>query len=156
MRQAAQAGLAKAQFNLGWQLAFGAQADLAQGLPWLENAAAQDDPDALYTLARMQLHGQGFSADATAALQRYEKAAVLGDVGAQFNLGFMYANAQGTAQDFVQALHWYRCAAHQAPVALPAPPPSLSVTAPEASPGAPPAPEAAQPETALQAMRRAA
>jgi TPR repeat protein len=155
LRQAAQAGLAKAQFNLGWQIAFGPQADLASGKAWLEQAAAQDDPDALYTLARMHLRGQDQAADATAALNLYEKAAVLGDVGAQFNLGFMYANAQGTAQDYAQALHWYRCAAHQAPVALP--PPLTLASATELPAPALPAPDAsAQPQATLDPLRRAA
>jgi len=155
LHKAAQAGLAKAQFNLGWHLSFGAQPELAQGQDWLAQAAAQDDPDALYSLARMHWLGQGQRADAAAALNLYEKAAVLGDVGAQFNLGFMYANGQGTAQDFAQALHWYRCAAHQAPVALP-PPLAVAAVTPVAE-LAPPAPAAAaQTEAALDPMRRAA
>ena len=105
----------------------------------------------------MHLLGQDQAADATAALNLYEKAAVLGDVGAQFNLGFMYANAQGTAQDYAQALHWYRCAAHQAPVALPPPLALASTSASELPEPALPAPDApVQPQATLDPLRRAA
>ncbi len=122
LRQAAAHGVAKAQFNLGWNLAFDnpAMASFTQALPWLHKAAEQGDTDALYTLGRMQFFGQGLPADAAQALAWYQRAAALGDGAAQFNLGSMYANAQGTAQDFAQALQWYRAAAGQAPAPAPA------------------------------------
>jgi TPR repeat protein len=117
LQEAAQQGLAKAQFNLGWHLAFGDTQgrSLTQALPWLHQAAEQGDCDALYTLGRMQFFGQGLNADAAQALAWYQRAAALGDCAAQFNLGSMYANAQGTPQDYVQALRWYQAAAGQAP-----------------------------------------
>jgi len=140
--QAAQQGLAKAQFNLGWHLAFGDTQgrSLTQALPWLHQAAEQGDCDALYTLGRMQFFGQGLNADAEQALSWYQRAAALGDCAAQFNLGSMYANAQGTPQDYAQALRWYQAAAGQAPApALERNEPkplALPTSAPQASPEA--------------------
>jgi len=155
LRVAAAQGLAKAQFNLGWNLAFGDKAvdSYALGLPWLQQAAEQGDADALYTLGRMQFFGQGLPADAGQALAWYQRAAALGDGAAQFNLGSMYANAQGTKQDYGLALQWYRAAARQSPVSDPAP----QLSAPPVTELAARAPAAGQETTSdSDAMRRAA
>ena len=147
--------MAKAQFNLGWTLAFGdgTFADVKQGLPWLQQAAEQGDADALYTLGRMQYFGQGMPADAAQALAYYHRAADVGDCAAQFNLGFMYANAQGTVQDYGLALQWYRAAAGQAPA--PSPAPQLGAPPITALPAREPA-TASETASDSEAMRRAA
>ena len=57
-----------------------------------ELAIAQDDPVAMYDLARLYQTGCGVELSLDRAKELYGRAAELGDADAQYNLGLMYLN----------------------------------------------------------------
>ena len=77
---AAEAGNAACQ----WQVGFlyyegrGVDVDYAQALPWIEKAAAQDQPDGVAQLGVMYHEGKGVASSWRRAREYYEKAVQLG------------------------------------------------------------------------------
>ena len=109
--QAAEQGFAAAQATLGALYARMERWDQARH--WLERAAAQDDPEALYNLAQLVLQSklQGISKEH--ALTYMNKAAQLGVVAAQARLGLAYASGDGATLDPIEAHKWFLLASGQ-------------------------------------------
>ena len=113
-RKAAEAGDARAQFNLGFSYYLGVPAkDYAEAARWFRKSADQGGVLAQQFLALMYEEGRGVPQDLAEAARWYRKAADQGDATAQFALGGMYAHGQGVAQDYAEAVRWYRKAADQ-------------------------------------------
>jgi TPR repeat protein len=76
-RQAAQKGLAKAQFALAHSYATGngLKQSYIKALPWMHQAALQGEVDAMYLLGVMHAEGLGTAIDVTQAKSWLEKAA---------------------------------------------------------------------------------
>ena len=118
LRQAAERGEAKAQFNLGVRYATGkgVAENVELAAQWIRKAADQGDVNAQYNLGLMFADGNGVPQDSARAVVWLRKAADQGDARAQSNLGLMYANGSGVPLDAVEASQWYRKAAAQGEV----------------------------------------
>jgi TPR repeat protein len=116
-REAAEAGYAPAQYDLGflYEKGWGAALDLkdaavwyrkaaeqgdAEAVRWYRAATEQDDLEATSNLAMMYLQGRGTPGDLEQAFGLFQKAAEQGYAVAQNNLALMYANGQAVARDF--------------------------------------------------------
>jgi TPR repeat protein len=75
-RDAAQAGNADAQFYTGLMYAEGegTRRSYAEAAKWYEMAAAQNQPDALYALAKLYVIGSGVPSDSGRALELFRRA----------------------------------------------------------------------------------
>ena len=112
---AAKAGDSLAQFEVGRRLTLGLgmTADLAQAAQWFEKAAAQNMPQAQYSLANLYEKGKGVKRDAQVARLWYERAANQGNIKSMHNLAVLYAEGGLGKPDFVKASQWFeRAAAH--------------------------------------------
>jgi len=118
LRKQADAGDAKAQFNIGamYENGSGVKQDYEEAARWYRKAAAMGDARAQYNLGIMHQNGFGVPRNDTEAVKWYRKAAMQGAASAQYNLGFMYLNGQGVPQDYAEASKWYRKAAEQGDV----------------------------------------
>jgi hypothetical protein len=118
LRKQAEAGDAKAQFNIGsmYENGSGVKQDYAEAAKWYRKAAERGDARAQYNLGIMSQNGWGVPQNYTEAVKWYRKAAMQGAASAQYNLGFMYFNGQGVPQDYAEAGKWYRKAAEQGDV----------------------------------------
>src|SRR6266404_5875253 len=106
LQKAASAGLHRAQLNLG-TLYFrgqGTPRDLIQARFWLEKAASDNDPYALYALARAM--------DDSLGAAQYDPVRA-GVASAQFKLANAYFAGAGVPRDQTQAMQWYDRAARQ-------------------------------------------
>ncbi len=115
LRKKADAGDAKAQFNLGLKYASGegVEKDAVLAVSWYRMAADQGNPQAQYNLGDMYDRGDGVEKDAVQAFSWYRKAADRGHAKAQFKLGIMYHSGDGVEEESIQAVSWYRKAADQ-------------------------------------------
>lgn len=88
---------------------------LSQAVKLLEEGAAQQNPDALFTLAEMNFHGNySHPRNYSEAFRRYHELATLnGNSSAQHMVGFMYATGIGGAvrQDQAKAMLYHTLAA---------------------------------------------
>lgn len=114
-RNAADKGLAVAQYNLGnsYRRGRGVSQDAAQAVNWFAKAAAQGFVHAQFALATMYATGEGVARDPVRAVDWVRKAADKGHAQAQYEMGTAYTNGFGVAQSHQQALQWYRLAADQ-------------------------------------------
>ena len=114
-REAAEQGLAEAQFDLGWMYAQGRGVirDDAAAAKWYRKAADQGFSHAQYSLAVLYSEGRGVAQNYATALKWYRKASDQGDVMALYNVGLMYERGDGVTRDDTEALDWYRKAALQ-------------------------------------------
>ena len=114
---AAEAGDAKAQFNLGvmYDEGKGIPQDDAEAVKWYRLAAEAGIAGAQCRLGRMYDFGEGVPQNYTEAMKWYRLAAEAGMEAAQFNLGDMYANgvAGVVPHDNRLAYMWYNIAAAQ-------------------------------------------
>lgn len=117
-RQAAQQGLAPAQFSYGLLLELGQylQQDLKASTSWFEKAAAQGHQEAALALATACFLGRGHPLDYEKAALWYEKAADAGEVAAQYSLASMYLTGLGVKLNLESALLWFSAAARQGDV----------------------------------------
>eukprot|EP00571_Detonula_confervacea_P006298 CAMPEP_0172319826 /NCGR_PEP_ID=MMETSP1058-20130122/38809_1 /TAXON_ID=83371 /ORGANISM="Detonula confervacea, Strain CCMP 353" /LENGTH=397 /DNA_ID=CAMNT_0013034957 /DNA_START=41 /DNA_END=1231 /DNA_ORIENTATION=+ len=76
--------------------------DIKEGLKWLELAAEQHDPQALYQLGEHHGIAQSFSR----AKPYFQEAADLGHISAQVQLGSMYLDGIAGAKDESKAAHY--------------------------------------------------
>ncbi len=115
LRQAAEQGDVKSQYNLGAAYATGegVPEDDREAVKWFRMAAEQGDPEAQGNLGFMYANGMGVPEDNREAVKRYRMAAEQGNAIAQFNLGAAYANGTGVPKDDREAAKWYRMAAEQ-------------------------------------------
>ena len=114
-REAAEQGVAEAQFDLGWMYAQGRGVirDDAAAAKWYRKAADQRFSHAQYGLAVMYYEGRGVKQNYAEALKWYRKASDQGDVMAQYDVGLMYERGDGVTRDDTEAVDWYRKAALQ-------------------------------------------
>lgn len=107
-QQAAQAGIANAQYNMG-TLYFngeGVPKDYAKAHEWFEKAAQRDNKYAEFQLGITYYTGQGVQKDPTQEIYWYEKAARQGLPAAAYNLGVIYNNGEEVPPDYVRAYAW--------------------------------------------------
>ncbi|GKY88741.1 tetratricopeptide repeat protein [Sinisalibacter aestuarii] len=112
-RIAAEAGIAGAQFELGWayETGRGTDASIPDAVRWYEKAAAAGEARAMNNLGWLLAQGQGLPRDVARALALYTEAANAGEASAMGNLAWMMENGIGMAQDLDGAARWYRRAA---------------------------------------------
>jgi len=113
LREAAAAGNAPAQFEVGLRYARGqgVPQDFEQAAYWFEQAADQGLAIAQYRLATLYEKGRGVPQDYDQARALYENAAGKGNVKAMHNLAVIYAEGKGTDQNFKQAARFFEDAA---------------------------------------------
>ncbi len=106
---AANAGHQRAQINLGilYMRGQGVARDLVQARAWLEKAAANEDPYALYALARAMEDGLGPAVpDPVRAADLYRRAAEKGHPLAALRYGLALAEGTGVRKDGAAAQKW--------------------------------------------------
>ena len=91
----------------------GVPQDYAEGLQWLQRAAALNYETADYAIGYLYNNGQGVPLDYIEALRWYRTAADKGDARAQYAIGYMFRHGQGVKQDNAEAILWFRKAADQ-------------------------------------------
>lgn len=113
LRQTAQTGEARSQYDLGVRYATGRDVpkDDTQAARWFERAAVQGMASAQYNLGVMYDRGLGLTEDPTLAFFWYQSAAEQGHARAQHNLATAFADGRGTNQDLAQAARWFELAA---------------------------------------------
>jgi len=107
--KAAAAGHRRAQINAGtmYLRGEGTARDLIRARAWLEKAAAQDDPYALYALGRAMDEGQGAALpDPVRAADLYRRAAQLGHPLAALRYGLALSEGNGVRKDPATAQIW--------------------------------------------------
>jgi TPR repeat protein len=107
--RAAEKGHQRAQLNLGtlYLRGQGVPRDLIQARAWLEKAAANGDPYALYVLGRAMEESMGpAGADAVRAASLYRQAAEKGHPLAALRYGMALADGAGVKRDAVAAHRW--------------------------------------------------
>jgi len=116
MRQAAEQGLADAQFSLAWAYdnGDGVPQDYALAARWYRKAAEQGVAGPQNNLAVMYADGRGVLQDYDQAAQWFRRAAEQGLADAQHDLGVLYFKGQGVPQDYVEAHKWESLAAARA------------------------------------------
>ena len=121
-RKAAEAGLARAQYQMGAYYnkgGFGVAKDDVEAVKWWLIAAGHEgDPDqwnimAKYRLGFMYEKGQGVAVDLVEAARWWRRSAEIGHAGARFSLGYCYQVGQGVTKDAVEAAKWFRLSAEQ-------------------------------------------
>jgi TPR repeat protein len=115
LRQLAERGEAKAQFELGLRLlgGEGLPKDEQQAAEWLQKAAAQHLPGAMNALGTLHEEGVGVPKDQKKALEWFTKGANAGDPMAQLNLAESYDKGNGVEKSPAEALKWLKKAANQ-------------------------------------------
>ena len=116
LQQAATAGDAEAQYNLGCMYEYGENVqgyigvvrDDAKAVELYQLAADQGHAGAQYNLGNMFREGKGVVRDDAKAVELYQLAAAQGDAEAQYNLGMMFAKGEGVAQDDAEALKYFK------------------------------------------------
>jgi len=108
---AAKAGFGPAQATLGTLFARAGKHDRAA--EWWQQAAEQDDPEAMFNLAQSCLAGRGTPADAERGFLLLVRAADAALPEAQAALGLLYAQGTGVAMDQIEACKWFVLAAAQ-------------------------------------------
>jgi TPR repeat protein len=107
--KAAAMGNQRAQVNVGilYFRGQGAPRDLVQARAWLEKAAANNDPYALYALGRAMDETLGLAAaDPVRAADLYRRAAELGHPLAALRYGLALTEGSGVKKDLVTAHKW--------------------------------------------------
>ncbi len=118
MRQRAEHGDARAQFELGsmYERGSGLGQDHAEALRWYRKAAQQGDAPAQASLGFMYQDGTGVIPDYAEALRWYRKAAAQGDASAQSGLRSVPQAFTGVSNDQAETLRWCFKAAEQGEV----------------------------------------
>ncbi|MBJ7259864.1 MAG: sel1 repeat family protein, partial [Chthoniobacterales bacterium] len=112
---AARSGQAWAQTKLGLKYVMqgGDLARLGEGLRWLNDAAGQNDTEALRVLSALAAEGRGMDQSDKESYIYMRRAAELGSPEAQYEVANMLANGRGMPRDVEAALVWGRKAAEQ-------------------------------------------
>ena len=103
--QAAGQGFAAAQATLG--ALYARLERWPQAQDWLQRAADQDDPEALFNLAILGMQEKFQELSAQQALTYLNRAADKGVVPAQSRLGLAFAKGDGAALDAIEAHKWF-------------------------------------------------
>ncbi|MEM9469583.1 MAG: peptidoglycan-binding protein [Pseudomonadota bacterium] len=114
-REAADSGIANAQYNLGVlnHQGLGTEQDLDKAFYWYREAAKLNHPEAEYNLGIAYIEGIGAPYDAQIAAGFFERAANSGIMEAAYNLGLIYENGLLGETKPDEALLWYSIAADQ-------------------------------------------
>ena len=115
IKAAAEAGYAKAQYNLAilYRDGLGTPASPVLYRRWMEAAAAQELPLALFTLGLDYDVGRGVAKDLPRALGYYERAAAAGDAKAAYNAGQINLMGEGSIPaNPVQAIRFLEISAN--------------------------------------------
>jgi TPR repeat protein/LysM repeat protein len=112
-QQAADKGLAAAQFNLGmmYELGRGAGVDAAAAFKHYLRAAEQGFAPAQFNVGNMYANGTGVKQDYFEASLWFRQAADRGIPEAQYNLALAHELGRGVPKDESAAQRWYRAAA---------------------------------------------
>ncbi len=115
MRQAAESGLAPAQYRLAklHEKGLGVSRDLAEARKWTERAAQGGNIKAMHDIAVYLAEGEGGPQTYAGAVEWFSKASQHGVVDSQYNLGVLYEQGLGISPDPVEALFWFSVAARQ-------------------------------------------
>jgi uncharacterized protein len=108
LRSQAEAGDAKAQFELGraYQEGTGVQQNDELAVEWYRKSADHDYAKAQNSLGVMYARGLGVNQDKAEAFRWYKKAAKQGLPEACFNVAISYYNGDGVAEDMSLAYAW--------------------------------------------------
>jgi len=110
----AQAVLAAGLMALGTSLdQAGPGKDYEESIKWAKKSAAQNCPDAFWTLGLIYQHGRGVSADLSKAAEYYRKGSDLGNAECQHNLGCMYLNGEGMRKNRKKGFGLVKASAEQ-------------------------------------------
>lgn len=114
-QKAADMGLAKAQYDMGYMLYVGKgiSKDQAKAVQYFIKAARQGHPTAQFSLGYCYYNGTGIDKDYNLAVEWYRKSANQNYPDAQNSLGDCYYWGRGLSQDYTAAVEWYRKAAEQ-------------------------------------------
>jgi len=114
-REAANRGLADAQFNLGnlYRRGHGVDQDPRRAVAWYLKAATQGMAAARYNLALSYETGSGTAQNYAVAAKWYRMAADQGDVDAQIGLAGLYRFGLGVDKNFDVARAWFEQAVAQ-------------------------------------------
>ncbi len=104
LRKAAESGYAPAQYELGAQLQ--TERRFAEGIPWLERAAAQGHPGANLMMGKAYDQGLGVMRDSYKALTYFEAAANLGVAEAMWNISLMFDEGRLGKKNPLHACIW--------------------------------------------------
>jgi TPR repeat protein len=113
---AAEMGLAAAQYNLAdlYLRGLGVPKDAGKAINWLDEAASQNDVDAMYSLGLIYEFGnEGILPDVKRAMEYFAKAAVMGSPRAQYEYACACMLGRGVPKDINQAKYWFAKAAEQ-------------------------------------------
>ncbi|MCG8443233.1 MAG: peptidoglycan-binding protein, partial [Caulobacterales bacterium] len=112
MRQAAENGLAVAQYQLAklFEHGRGVPRDFAQARVWTERAAAGGNRKAMHNLGIFFAEGRGAPQDFGEAARWFEEAALLGSTDSQYNLAVLYEQGLGVPLSLPDAYAWYQIA----------------------------------------------
>ena len=128
LRQAAEKGDARAQYNLGkmYSKGEGVMQDNAEAMSWYRKAAEQGHVNAQGMLGFMYANGEGVPQDDAAAVVWFRRAAEKkvitganvtatreGSAYAQLYLGIMYESGRGVPLNSAEAVKWFRRSADQ-------------------------------------------
>jgi TPR repeat protein len=110
---AAEAGIVKAQFNLGncFFIGDGVTVDKREAVKWFKRAAEAGDAFSQYNLGNSYFNGDGVTVDKREAIKWFTLAAEAGISHAQFNLGNCFLKGDGIAVDKNEAIKWFTRAA---------------------------------------------
>ena len=114
IKRAAEAGFAKAQFNLAMLYRDGRSVPASPELyrKWIEASAAQEFSLALFSLGLDYDVGRGVAKDLPRALRYYERAAEAGDTMAAYNAGQIHLMGEGVVPpDHVKAIRYIELSA---------------------------------------------
>ena len=99
----ANAGDAFSQTELGQHYMF---SDIEKGIYWLEKAAAQDEPQALYLLGSLNEQGAMFKRNVQVAHEYYLRAAKMNNGPAQEALARIYAHGSLGHTNYKESYKW--------------------------------------------------
>lgn len=113
LRQAAEAGDAKAMFEIGSRYAEGRglKADMAEAAKWYEAAAELGFAPAQYRIGNFNEKGLGVTRDIAKAKTWYQLAANQGNASAMHNLAVLFAMGADGTTDNESAARWFTAAA---------------------------------------------
>jgi localization factor PodJL len=113
LREAAEAGDAKALFELGSRYADGRgiKADMQQAASWYEKSAELGFAPAQYRIGNLYEKAMGVERDVEKAKTWYQLAAEQGNASAMHNLAVLYAMGADGTTDNESAARWFRSAA---------------------------------------------
>jgi TPR repeat protein len=108
MREAAEAGLAEAQYQMGMLSlgAFGNLPDLPGAVQWFDKAVAQGHAGARYQLGVLYLEGLGVPKDSVKAAALIGEAAQQGNADAMLDYGVLVFRGEGVKQDEKIGAQW--------------------------------------------------